>query len=197
MKTTHLAAMVLAPLALAAASPAVAPAASPGMATAVYAGGCFWSVEHELEKLPGVADVVVGYAGGSSANPSYQNHRGHLEAVRVTYDPQKISYAQLTEGFFRRIDPTDPRGQFCDKGPSYRTAVFAGSAAEKAAAEQVKAKVSRLLGEPVATEIRPAARFWMGEDYHQDYAEKNPGRYQAYKVGCRREASLKAVWAGR
>lgn len=198
MKLPQLAAMVLAPLALAgAASTQAQTSPPPGQKTAVFAGGCFWSVEHELEALPGVSDVVVGYAGGASANPTYQNHRGHLEAVRVTYDPAKISYAQLTEGFFRRIDPTDPDGQFCDQGPSYRTAVFAATAQEKATAEQVKAKVARLLGRPVATDIRPAARFWMGETYHQDFAEKNPARYNAYKVGCRREASLRAVWAGR
>lgn len=198
MRLPTLAAMVLAPLALAGAAPAPGETpTAPGLRTAVYAGGCFWSVEHELEALPGVADVVVGYAGGTRANPTYQNHAGHLEAVRVTYDPKKISYAQLTEGFFRRIDPTDDRGQFCDQGPSYRTAVFTASPEEKAAAEQVKARVARLLGRPVATEIRPASRFWMGEAYHQDFAEKNPARYNAYKVGCRREAALRAVWAGR
>ncbi len=196
MKTHTLAAMVLAPLALASASPAPAQAPA-GSATAVFAGGCFWSVEHELEQIPGVVDVVVGYAGGAKANPTYQNHDGHLEAVRVTYDPARLSYEQLTSGFFRRIDPTDPNGQICDQGPSYRTAVFYATGAERDAAQKVKAQVAKALGEPVATQVRPAARFWMGEAYHQDFAEKNPGRYQAYKVGCGRERAIKAVWAGR
>ena len=198
MKTESLAAMVIAPLALvvASAAPTLAPAQG-GQKTAVFAGGCFWSMEYELEKLPGVVDVVVGYAGGSKPNPNYRNHAGYLEAVRVTYDPAKTSYAQLTDGFFHHIDPTDPNGQFCDQGHSYRTAIFVADAEERAAAERVKAQVAKALGQPVATEIRPATKFWMGEAYHQDFAEKNPGRYQAYKIGCGRERALKAVWAGR
>lgn len=200
MKTSTLAAMVLGPLVLltAAAAPAQAPPApKSGQATAVFAGGCFWSVEHELEQIPGVVDVVVGYAGGARANPTYRSHEGHLEAVHVTYDRSKLSYEQLVTGFFRRIDPTDPNGQICDQGPSYRTAVFYASGPERDTAQKVKAQVARTLGRPVATEIRPAARFWMGETYHQDFAEENPGRYQAYKVGCGRERALRAVWAGR
>lgn len=200
MKTSTLAAMVLAPLALltAAAAPAEAPApAKAGQASAVFAGGCFWSVEHELEQIPGVVDVVVGYAGGARSNPTYRSHDGHLEAVHVTYDRTKLSYEQLVTGFFLRIDPTDPNGQICDQGPSYRTAVFYASGPERDTAQKVKTQVARTLGQPVATEIRPAARFWMGEAYHQDFAEKNPGRYQAYKVGCGRERALRAVWVGR
>lgn len=198
MKTHSLAAMVLAPLALAAASaaPGAAPAQA-GTATAVFAGGCFWSTENDLEKVPGVRDVVVGYTGGTKANPTYRNHAGHLEAARVTYDPAKISYEKLTEAFFRHIDPTDPNGQFCDQGPSYRTAVFVEGAQQRAAAEKVRAQVARTLGKPVATEIRPATKFWLAEAGHQDFAEKNPGRYQAYKIGCGRERALKAVWGGR
>lgn len=165
--------------------------------TAVFAGGCFWSVEHELASLPGVVDAVSGYAGGTSANPTYQNHEGHLEAVRVTYDPARISYAQLVDGFFHRIDPTDAGGQICDRGPSYRTAVFTSGEGERAAAEQVKAKVAKQLGKPVATQIRGAARFWKAEAYHQDFAKKNPGRYRLYRVGCGRDARLKAVWGAR
>lgn len=173
-----------------------APAAS-NLKTAVFAGGCFWSVEHEIAALPGVADVVAGYAGGTSANPTYENHKGHLEAVRVAYDPAKISYTQLVDGFFHRIDPTDPNGQLCDQGPSYRTAVFVTSKAERAAAEQVKAKVAKELGKPVATQVRNAAPFWKAEGYHQDFAKKNPGRYAQYRTGCRRDARLKAVWGAR
>lgn len=173
-----------------------APAAA-ALKTAVFAGGCFWSAEHAMEHTPGVTDVVSGYAGGTSSNPTYDAHDGHLEAVRVTYDPAKVSYPQLVEAFFRNIDPTDPTGQFCDKGPSYRTAVFVGSPQERAEAEAVKANVAKILDKPVATQVRPARRFWPAEAYHQDYARKNPASYGAYRIGCRRDARLKAVWGGR
>lgn len=165
--------------------------------TAVFAGGCFWSAEHDIEHTPGVKDVVVGYAGGTRKNPTYDNHEGHLEAIRVTYDPAKISYPQLVDAFFHHIDPTDPAGQICDYGPSYRTAVFVADLGERSAAEQVKAQVAKILKKPVATEIRPAATFWMAEGYHQDYARKNPLNYNAYRVGCGRDARLKAVWGSR
>lgn len=165
--------------------------------TAIFAGGCFWSAEHDIEHAPGVKAVVVGYAGGTTRNPSYEDHEGHLEAIKVTYDPAKTSYAQLVNAFFHHIDPTDPNGQICDQGPSYRTAVFAADPAERAAAKQVKAQVAKALGHAVATKILPAATFWMGEGYHQDYAVKNPLHYNAYRVGCGRDARLKQVWGGR
>ncbi len=165
--------------------------------TAIFAGGCFWSAEHDIEHAPGVKAVVVGYAGGASRNPNYENHEGHLEAIKVTYDPAKTSYAQLVTTFFRHIDPTDPNGQICDQGPSYRTAVFTSDPTERAAAEQVKAQAAKTLGRPVATKILPGATFWMGEGYHQDYAVKNPLHYNAYRVGCGRDARLKQVWGGR
>ena len=173
-----------------------APAAS-ALKTAVFAGGCFWSAEHDIEATPGVVKVAVGYAGGTRADPNYDNHEGYLESIRVTYDPAKISYAKLVDAFFHHIDPTDPNGQICDQGPSYRTAVFAADPAERQAAEAVKAQVAKALHRPIATEIRPGARFWMGEDYHQDYAHKNPAAYMRYRVGCGRDAALKAVWGGR
>ena len=165
--------------------------------TAIFAGGCFWSAEHDIEHAPGVKAVVVGYAGGASRNPNYEDHEGHLEAIKVTYDPAKTTYAQLVYAFFRHIDPTDPNGQICDQGPSYRTAVFTSDPAERAAAEHVKAQVAKALGHPVATKILPGATFWMGEGYHQDYAVKNPLHYNAYRVGCGRDARLKQVWGGR
>jgi len=177
-------------------SAAGAPAAD-AYRTAVFAGGCFWSAEHDAEHLPGVKAVVVGYAGGARANPTYQNHEGHLEAIRVTYDPAKTTYAQLVDGFFHHIDPTDAGGQICDRGPSYRTAVFVANDQERADALSVKAKVAATLGKPVATQVLPAGRFWMGEGYHQDYARKNPAAYAAYRMGCGRDAALKAVWKGR
>lgn len=164
--------------------------------TAIFAGGCFWSAEHDIEHTPGVKAVVVGYSGGARQHPSYENHEGHLESIKVTYDPRQISYPQLVDAFFHHIDPTDPNGQICDRGPSYRTAVFVADPAEKAAAEQVKAQVARALGHPVATMVLPAGTFWMGEDYHQDYARKNPINYNAYRVGCGRDARLRAVWSG-
>ncbi|WP_240609504.1 peptide-methionine (S)-S-oxide reductase MsrA [Phenylobacterium deserti] len=173
-----------------------APAAA-ALKTAVFAGGCFWSAEKAMEHVPGVRNVVSGYAGGASRNPNYQNHAGHLEAVKVTYDPSKVSYAQLTDAFFHNIDPTDGGGQICDRGPSYRTAVFVADGAERKTAEAVKAQVSRTLKKPVATEIRPAAAFWPAEAYHQDFARKNPINYNAYRIGCGRDARIKAVWAGR
>lgn len=165
--------------------------------TAIFAGGCFWSAELAMEKLPGVTSAVSGYAGGDRKNPTYENHDGHLEAVKVTYDPAKVSYAEVVAHYFRNIDPTDPNGQICDQGPAYRTAVFVSSDAERQAATSGKAYVQKLLGKPVATEIRRTSSFWPAEAYHQDFAKKNPARYNAYKVGCGRERALKAVWAGR
>jgi peptide-methionine (S)-S-oxide reductase len=173
-----------------------APAAQ-ALQTAIFAGGCFWSAEHDIEHTPGVVGVVVGYAGGPPRRPTYEDHEGFLEAIKVTYDPAKISYAQLVDAFFHHIDPTDPNGQICDQGPSYRTAVFAAGPEEAKAAEAVKAQVAKALGRPVATRILPATGFWMGEGYHQDYAAKNPAAYMAYRVGCGRDAALKRVWGGR
>jgi peptide-methionine (S)-S-oxide reductase len=159
--------------------------------TAVFAGGCFWSTEKAMEELPG---VVSGYAGGALKNPTYENHRGHLEAVKVTYDPAKISYAKLVDGFYHHIDPTDAGGQICDRGPSYTTAVFVADSAETATAQAVKAQVAKTLGKPVATRILTGGGFWMAEAYHQDYAKRNPASYNAYRIGCGRDRALKAVW---
>lgn len=175
------------------AAPAAAAAA---LKTAVFAGGCFWSAEHDIEGTPGVAKVVAGYAGGSLKRPTYQNHPGYLESIQVTYDPAKIGYSRLVDAFFHHIDPTDPNGQICDQGPSYRTAVFVADAQERDAAEAVKAQVAHKLGQPVATQILAAGAFWPAEAYHQDYAHKNPVSYMAYRVGCGRDARLKAVWRG-
>jgi peptide-methionine (S)-S-oxide reductase len=170
-----------------------APAAA-ALKTAVFAGGCFWSAEHDIEGTPGVAKVVVGYAGGARAHPTYPDHEGHLESIQVTYDPAKISYPQLVDAFFHHIDPTDAGGQICDQGPSYHTAVFVQSPEERQAAEAVKARVAHALGQPVATQVLPASTFWPAEAYHQEYARKNPVSYMAYRVGCGRDARLKAVW---
>lgn len=192
MKTRFFAAITASSMLLSAAAPALA-----ATKTAIFAGGCFWSAEKAMESLPGVSAVVSGYAGGPTRNPTYENHRGHLEAVKVTYDPAKVSYAKLVDHFFHNIDPTDAGGQICDRGPSYRTAVFTADAAERATAEAVKAQVARTIRKPVATEIRPNATFWMGEAYHQDFAKRNKVRYEAYRIGCGRDRVINAVWAGR
>ena len=162
--------------------------------TAIFAGGCFWSTEKAMESLPGVTSAVSGDAGGALQNPTDENHRGHLEAVKVTYDPAKISYAKLVDSFFHHIDPTDAGGQICDRGPSYTTAVFVEGGTETATAQAVKAQVAKTLGKPVATRILTGGRFWPAEAYHQDYARKNPANYNAYRIGCGRDRALKAVW---
>lgn len=190
-------ALCLAFLAGAAAPAASAPPKGSNLRTSVFAGGCFWSAEHDMEKARGVVDVVVGYSGGAKRNPTYEDHEGHLEAIRVTWDPARTTYPDLVAAFFRNIDPTDPNGQICDIGPSYRTAVFVADDAERRAAEQVKADVARQIRRPVATRILPRATFWVGEGYHQDYAHKNPGHYNRYRVGCGRDARIRAVWSGR
>jgi len=176
---------------------AVSTAAAGPLAQAVFAGGCFWSAEHDIERTSGVTDVVVGYTGGIRRHPTYESHGGHLEAIRVTYDPAKISYAALVDAFFHNIDPTDPQGQICDRGPSYRTAVFVASPEERAQAEAVKAQAARTLGKPVATQVLDAGVFWPAEAYHQHYARKNPADYMAYRLGCGRDARIRAVWRGR
>lgn len=162
--------------------------------TAVFAGGCFWSVEKFFEATPGVVAAVSGYSGGSSTSPTYENHTGHLEAVKVTYDPAKITYAQLVDTFYHHIDPTDPTGQICDKGPSYRTAIFAGNGDEKAVAEAARVKYEKQLGAKITVTTRNAAPFYNAEGYHQDYAKKNPAHYERYRIGCGRDRVLRVVW---
>lgn len=174
-----------------------ATSASAATKTAVFAGGCFWSVEKFFEATPGVTNAVSGYSGGTSANPTYENHKGHLEAVKVTYDPAKISYAQLVDRFYHNIDPTDPKGQICDFGPSYRTAVFTSNAEERAIAEAAKAKYAKELGAAITVQTRNAAPFWNAEGYHQDYAKKNPAHYERYRIGCGRDRVLRVVWGAQ
>lgn len=193
MKRRLFAAVAAASVFAASAAPAAA-----ALKTAVFAGGCFWSAEHDIEGTPGVVKVVVGYAGGTRAHPDYENHEGYLESIKVTYDPAKISYPQLVDAFFHHIDPTDPDGQICDRGPTYRTAVFAATPQEKAQAEAVKAQVAKTLNTHVATEIRSGSTFWLEPDaHHQDYAKKYPAAYMRYRVGCGRDATLRVVWGGQ
>ena len=176
---------------------AQAPAA-PARAEAVFAGGCFWCVESDFEHLDGVIEAVSGYTGGARANPTYQNHEGHVEAVRVIYDPRRVSYAALLDYFWRHIDPTDSGGQFCDRGPAYQTAIFV-TPAQRAAAEDSRAALARsgAVRAPIVTPIRPAGRFWEAEAYHQNYARRNALAYRFYRNGCGRDARIREVWGGR
>jgi peptide-methionine (S)-S-oxide reductase len=165
-------------------------------ATAIFAGGCFWCMEADYEKQAGVTGVVSGFTGGTLPNPTYSgNHQGHFEAVEVTYDPAIVDYAELLDVFWKNVDPFDNQGQFCDKGPSYRSAIFPGSESEKVLAEQSKAKVAaRFSGQTVYTEIRDRGRFWPVEEYHQDYYLKNPVRYKYYRWNCGRDQRLEQLW---
>jgi peptide-methionine (S)-S-oxide reductase len=164
---------------------------------AVFAGGCFWSVEANFERIPGVVAAVSGFAGGRTSSPSYaqviRGGTGHLEAVQVTFDPTRITYRQLVDRFWRTIDPTDAGGQFCDRGASYGTAVFATPAQQSAAQASRRAAAAAIEGRFV-TPVRPAARFWPAEAEHQDFARLNPVRYGGYSRFCGRPARLRAVW---
>jgi len=165
-------------------------------ATTVFAGGCFWCMESDYQDRDGVLDVVSGFTGGTLANPTYQgNHRGHYEAVKITYDSAVISYADLLESYWHHIDPFDPWGQFCDKGPSYRSAIFVADAGERELAVASREGVSaRFPQQEVVTEILDASTFWPVEDYHQDYYKKNPLRYKYYRWNCGRDQRLTEIW---
>jgi peptide-methionine (S)-S-oxide reductase len=167
-------------------------------AVATFAGGCFWCVESDFEKLPGVSAVISGYTGGHTRDPTYEEtssgNTGHTEAVEITYDPAKVSYAQLLDHFWHHIDPLTANAQFCDHGSQYRSAIFFHDEQEKQAALASKDKYERQLGKPIVTEIVAAAAFYKAEDYHQDYYKKNPIRYAYYRRACGRDARIKEVW---
>lgn len=164
--------------------------------TAIFAGGCFWCMESDFEKVEGVRDVVSGYTGGSTENPTYRNHADHVEAVRITYDSEVVSYERLLEIFWRSVDPTDAGGQFCDRGHSYTTAIFAVDDMQFGLAEASKQAVaeSGKLPDPVVTPIARATKFTNAEDYHQDYYKKNPLRYKFYRTRCGRDSRIEALW---
>ncbi|MEM8936135.1 MAG: peptide-methionine (S)-S-oxide reductase MsrA [Pseudomonadota bacterium] len=162
--------------------------------TGVFAGGCFWCIEADFEKLDGVGNVISGYSGGALQNPTYKNHPGHIEVVEVPFDPDIISYRELTDYFFRHVDPLDDGGQFCDRGHSYTTAIFYADETQRAIAEAAKADAELALGETIVTPIRALDQFWIAEDYHQDYYKKNPVRYKFYRTGCGRDRRVKQVW---
>ena len=167
---------------------------------AVFAGGCFWCLEHDLEVLPGVISAESGYSGGRTANPTYQQvssgRTGHAESVLVRFDPDRISYATLLRAFWRNVDPFDDKGQFCDRGSSYRPVIFTGSADQLAQANESARLAGQELGtsEGLAVAIEPLKRFWSAEDYHQDYAERQALTYNFYRWRCGRDARLDAVW---
>jgi peptide-methionine (S)-S-oxide reductase len=179
--------------------PAKLPEQTEGLAIAIFAGGCFWCMEPPYDKLDGVIATTSGYTGGHVEHPTYRQvtdtDTGHFEAVRILYDPAKISYQQLLDVFWRNIDPFDGRGQFCDKGDSYRSAIFYQNDEEKKLAEQSKQVVAGRFGdEQIETEIRAAETFYAAENYHQDYYRKNPLRYTYYRFACRRDDRLEELW---
>ena len=158
-------------------------------------------MEGPFEKLDGVVSVESGYAGGSEVGPTYQQvsmgRTSHLEAVRVLYQPDKVDYERLLEVFWHNIDPTQDNGQFCDKGPHYRSAVFVSTAEERTAATESKAEAQSTLGRTVVTEVRDAGPFWLAEGYHQDFYKKNPTRYKSYRAGCGRDHRLQQLWGNK
>lgn len=198
----------LAPLALATLMTGGAYTVPANAETAVFAGGCFWCVESDLEQLPGVRDVVSGYAGGTTQNPTYKNYErgGHREVVQVDFDETKISYSELLAIFLRTVDVTDSGGQFCDRGFGYSTAIHPLNAAQEKAAKQEVAKAEKALGRKVVTPIEDAAVFWPAEDYHQGYYKSNQrtltrfgyvtraDAYKGYRKACGRDARVKQVW---
>jgi len=176
------------------------PAAEPKVETAVLAGGCFWCIEADYEKLDGVLDVVSGYAGGEQKNATYKKvssgRTKHIEVVEVTFDANKISYAEILDHFWRHIDPTRDDGQFCDRGPQYRPAIFYDGEAQhrEALASEKLIAASKPFPEPLKVELIAASGFYPAEDYHQDYYKKNPIRYKFYRYNCGRDARVELLW---
>ena len=181
-------------------SAADAPAKTQGQtATAIFAGGCFWCTEADFEKLPGVVDAESGYIGGQVKDPTYQQvsagGTGHTEAVRVRYYPDKVSYAQLVDYFWKQIDPTVKDRQFCDIGHQYRTGIYYEGEAQRAVAQASKAQLEKQgRFKKIETEVVAAGPFYVAEEYHQDYYKKNPVRYKFYRLNCGRDARLAEVW---
>jgi peptide-methionine (S)-S-oxide reductase len=173
-------------------------AAQESTAKATFAGGCFWCVEADFDKVPGVLRTTSGYIGGRTANPTYEEvsrgGTGHAEAVEIIFDPSKVSYEKLLDVLWHNIDPLAKDRQFCDGGDQYRSAVFYHDDAQKRAAEASKATVQARFKQTIATEIVPAGTFYKAEDYHQDYYLKNPIRYKFYRFNCGRDARLEELW---
>ena len=176
------------------------PAVAQQHAVAVFAGGCFWCMEPPFDKLEGVISTTSGYTGGTVANPTYEQvsagGTGHYEAVKIEYDPARVTYEKLLGVFWHNIDPVDPSGQFCDKGQQYRSVIFVKDDSQRAAAEASKAALEKSgnLPRPIATTILPASAFYPAEAYHQDYYRKNPVRYAFYRWNCGRDGRLRELW---
>jgi peptide-methionine (S)-S-oxide reductase len=167
--------------------------------TAIFAGGCFWCMESDMKAIPGVVSVESGYTGGTLKNPSYQDvlteKTGHYESVRVTFDPARLTYRQLLDRYWKLVDPTDDGGQFCDRGPSYRPAVFVNGPVQQKTAEASRLAAARNLkvGRMLA-QILPAQTFYPAEEYHRDFAKRHALQYEMYRTGCGRDARLADVW---
>jgi peptide-methionine (S)-S-oxide reductase len=177
----------------------VSPESSPSLINAIFAGGCFWSMERVFDELAGVASVTVGYTGGSAKNPSYELVElaitGHAESVQVVYDPKVIRYAELLDVYWRNTDPTDGGGQFCDRGTQYRPIIFYNDDAQKQAAEgSKKALEDSRRFKRILTQILPASTFWRAEAHHQGFYKTHPFEYRIYQVGCGRDARLLDLW---
>jgi len=165
--------------------------------SAIFAGGCFWCLEHDFEELQGVISVESGYSGGEIDNPSYRNHKGHQEVVRVSFNSLEISYEDLLKSYWRNIDPYDSYGQFCDRGDSYRPVIYFSDESQMSSANLSLEKVAQELSIPlnkIGVEIKPKSTFWIAEDYHQDYAERNSMKYKFYRYSCQRDKRLDEVW---
>jgi peptide-methionine (S)-S-oxide reductase len=168
--------------------------AADGAKTAIFAGGCFWCMEGAFDEVPGVTETVSGYAGGTKPNPNYGDHEGYQEAVRVTYDPAKVSFQQLLDQYWHNTDPFDAEGQFCDKGNAYRSVIFTGDEEEAKLAEAEKTEIAARFKKDVETEIKPATTFTAAEDYHQNYHNTNAVSYKFYKWNCGRAQRLEEIW---
>ena len=166
--------------------------------TAIVAGGCFWCVESDFDKLDGVMSTISGYIGGSAEDADYKkvSHggTGHYEAVKITFDPERISYKELMDYFWKHIDPLDANGQFCDKGTQYRAGIFYINEEQKQIALDSKERAAKLLGKQIVTEIMQADTFYDAEEYHQNYHETHPFRYKIYRSGCGRDKRVNAIW---
>jgi len=193
--------IVLASTLLVAVAPPVQAGSPRSLAKATFAGGCFWCMETAFEGVPGVVSVTSGYAGGREENPTYEqvssSSTGHAESVQVLYDPARIDYTRLLHIFWRNIDPTSAKGQFCDRGGQYRSVIFHHDATQKRLAEESKQDLerSKRLGrQPIVTEIVPFTAFYPAEEYHQDFYRKDPVRYRSYREGCGRDRRLRELW---
>jgi len=166
--------------------------------TAIFAGGCFWCVEKDFEHVAGVVRAESGYTGGSTSNPTYKNHGkgGHIEAVRIYFDPAKVTYTQLLHTFWRSVNPTDAGGQFCDRGHAYTTAIFTENDEQHQQAKMSKQALvdNNPLPAPIVTPVISATKFWLAEEYHQDYYKKSSIRYTVYRRSCGRDSAIRKLW---